>query len=98
MAAAKIVGSTWFPLAKFKDANEVPYDPDTVTALVIDPDLAGSNPTMVNVVVGSWTTVILLDLAGFWFIDVTGTGPDGAIVVLRGSVCVQAALEPASLS
>lgn len=85
---SKIVGGTWKPLATFTDADGALYDPDLVTARVQAPDGSVSTPATSTLGTGLWSTLISLDQAGFWFADITGQGPDGEVVIVRGTVCV----------
>lgn len=83
----KYVGATHTGVARFQDADGAAYNPDTVTAVVTDPSGAETTPTPVQLAVGRWATTFLLDQAGFWFLEVTGTGPGDEVVVLRETVC-----------
>jgi hypothetical protein len=81
-----IVGSTVTLQASYLDADSVPYDPDSVDLEVIDPLGVLSTPTPVNVEVGVYEHLLLLDQAGLWAFRFTGT-TDQTVAVAEDTVC-----------
>lgn len=87
MSVDRYVGATYRPIVRFTDAVGTLYDPDTVTINLVDPNGDLSNPTADNLDTGRWTAAIPITLAGIWYGEFIGTGPDGDVVVVRFQVC-----------
>jgi hypothetical protein len=87
-----IVGSTWNPKATFRDGDGQLYDPTTVTADSISPTGVVASATVTPISTGVYLISIPLTEAGFWFVEVTGTGPDTLVAVDNASTCATASL------
>lgn len=90
--ANKFVGASHSPIAEFLDALGALYDPDTVTITVQPPSGIDLFPAVTHPSLGTFASSWVLDEAGMWFFEFVGSGPDGEVVVVRGSVCVLRAL------
>lgn len=83
----KTVGETAVPQAYFTDADNVAYDPNSVSLHLIAPDGAESFPTPIQVGTGTYQFPFIGTEKGVWRGWVHGDGPDANIVIEPFSVC-----------
>lgn len=90
--ANKFVGATHCPQAEFRDALGALYNPDSVTVTVQPPSGIDLFPAVTNPSPGTFEATWILDEPGMWFFEFVGSGPDGEVVIIRGTVCALRAL------
>ncbi len=74
----------------FKDSNGTATDPTTVTATVLDPTEASTNPTVVKDSVGDYHADLTPSVAGEW--DYTFAGTGSLVASASASFFIQPAL------
>ncbi len=86
------VGSTFVSQAVFRDADQALYDPTAVLVESRSPS-GDVNPVVPDhISLGVFEATVLLDEAGVWRVQFTGTGPDGQVVIGHITVCADASV------
>lgn len=86
------VGETFVFHATFRDADEALYNPTTVTVESRSPSGDVDPVANSNVSLGIFRAAVPLDEEGVWRAQVTGTGPDGQVVIGHITVCADASV------